>query len=259
MTAKTELEDQILLLDKAEEAEEVYYFYDIEENYRKLRQERGDMPNAKHNDLVDYLKQVLLWLYRFEKYQINREINFYETNNPDEEPLYPDIFVVKTAKEFPSDRGYRIGLDGSAPEVIIEIVSKKTANVDLEEKPKRYEAWGVAEYFVYDPRPRKRNTKKPRLTGWQLVNGKYQALKGDELGRIWSKELDSWLVPGGEVMRFYDKAWNLRLTPAEAEKQEKEAERREKEAALQREAVLRQQLEEMAEKLRQLEKQQDKS
>jgi Uma2 family endonuclease len=247
MTAKTELENQILLLDKAEEAEEVYYFYDIEENYRKLRQERGDMPNAKHNDLVDYLKQVLLWLYRFEKYQINREVNFYETNNPDEEPLYPDIFVVKSDKGFPADRGYRIGLDGSAPEIIIEIVSKKTAKVDLEEKPKRYKAWGVAEYFVYDPRPCKRNTKKPRLSGWRLVNGKYQSLKADELGRIWSEELDSWLVPEGEIMRFYAKDGQPRLTQAEAE-------RREKEAALQREAALRQQLEEMAEKLRQLEK-----
>jgi Uma2 family endonuclease len=252
MTAKTELENQILLLDKAEEAEEIYYFYDIEENYRKLRQERGDMPNAKHNDLVDYLKQVLLWLYRLEKYQVNREINFYETNNPVEEPLYPDIFVVKTTKDFPSERGYRIGLDGPAPEVIIEIVSKKTASVDLEEKPKRYEAWGVAEYFVYDPRPRKRNTKKPRLSGWRLVNGKYQVLQGDELGRIWSQELDSWLVPEGEVVRLYDKDWNPRLTKAEAEEKEKEA-------ALQREAALRQQLEQMAEKLRQLERQQDNS
>lgn len=259
MTAKTELEDQILLLDRAEEAEEIYYFYDIEENYRKLRQERSDMPNAKHNDLVDYLKQVLLWLYRFEKYQVNREINFYETNNPNEEPLYPDIFVVKTTKEFPVDRGYRIGLDGTAPEVIIEIVSKKTASVDLEEKPKRYEAWGVAEYFVYDPRPRKRNTKKLRLSGWRLVNSKYQVLQGDELGRIWSVELDSWLVPEGEVVRLYDKDWNPRLTQAEAEKQEKEAERREKEAALQREAALRQELEKMAERLRQLEKRQDNS
>jgi Uma2 family endonuclease len=217
MTAKTELEleNQIARLVEDDESEEPFYFYDNENNWWQLRRERDDVPNAKHNDLVDYLKQVLQWLYRLEGYQVNREINFYETDNPLEKPLYPDIFLMKTREEFPAERGYRIGIDGPAPQVAIEVISKKTANTDLKVKPGRYEAWGIAEYFAYDPRTRKRKSNSPRLYGWRLVNGKYQELRPDELGRIWSEELDSWLVPDGEMLRLYDRDEHKRLTKAE--------------------------------------------
>jgi Uma2 family endonuclease len=285
MTAKTdvELEDQTLNLDEEdEEFEKPYYFYDDDNNYWRLREELGDMPSAKHNDLVDYLKQVLLWLYRLEGYQVNREINFYETTDRMEKPLYPDIFVLKSTEEFPQERGYRLLEDGPPPQVVIEVLSENTASNDLKVKPGRYAKWGVAEYFVYDPRKRVRRSKKPRLSGWRLlVSGKYQKLKADEQGRIWSEQLESWLVPDEALLRLYDREWNLRLSKADAEEQAKdaalqreeverwekeaalqreaalrqvaEAERQAKEAALAREANMRQELERMAEKLRQLE------
>jgi Uma2 family endonuclease len=281
MTAKTDLElaNQVLTLDD-EEFEESYYFYDDIDNYHQLRQERGDMPNAKHNNLVDYLKQVLLWLYRLEGYQVNREINFYETDDRMEKPLYPDIFVLKSSEEFPQERGYRLGVDGPAPQVIIEVISKKTARVDLKEKPKLYEGWGVIEYFAYDPRKRVRKTEKARLTGWRLVEGKYQILKPDENGWMWSEQLDSWLAPDDNFLYLYDRdKHQQRLTAAQAyfeetqvaiqreatERRAKEVERQAKEAALRRESVEREakeaallHLERLAQKLRQLGEDPDK-
>ncbi len=245
MTARSNLELQAdeLGLDEDEQFQEPYYFYDNEENYWTLRQERDDMPTRRHNKVVEYLKQVLVWQYRKEAYIIDREINFYETLDRMEKPLYPDVFVLKTQTEFP-EGSYRLGIDGPPPQLLIEIISKNTPGNDLKKKPPRYEAWGVAEYFVYDPRPRKRNLKRSRLTGWRLVEGKYQKLTPNSAGRIWSEQLDSWLMPDGEMLRLFDREGNQRLTEAEERTQEnltslrrEEATRWEKELAEQRAAA----------------------
>ena len=257
MTAKTDLELETLLDETGEDREELDYFYDDENNYWRLREERDDVPNIKHNDLVDYLKQVLLWLYRFEKYQVNREVNFYETANPNEKPLYPDIFVLKSSEGFPAERGYRLGVDGPPPEVIIEIASQKTIRVDLKEKPARYQAWGVAEYFVYDPRERKRKLKKPRLVGWRMVGGKYQELEPEANGWLWSEQLDSWLAPDEAYLRLYDADKNLRLTGIEAVSRREEFERAEKEKERREREALQQEMQRLKERLRQLEENQN--
>ncbi len=248
MTAKpdTVLHAQSLDLDQTEE-DEIDYFYDDQNNYLKLRQERGDMPNPKHNQVVDYLKQTLQWHYHLEGYQIDREVNFFETADKKETPLYPDVFVLKTNQEIPQERGYRLGVDGPAPAVIFEIVSNKTVKTDLEEKPTRYESWGVKEYFVYDPRSRIRKRKEPILKGWRLVGRRYEELKLEENRRMWSEELESWLVVDGKSIWLEDRLGQRWLNEGEEEKAERQAaerrealERRAKEAAMRREIAERQ-------------------
>ncbi len=255
MTAKPETVLHAQSLDLAQaKIDEIDYFYDDQNNYLKLRQERGDMPNPKHNQVVDYLKQTLQWHYRLEGYQIDREVNFFETPDKKETPLYPDVFVLKTSQEIPQERGYRLGVDGPPPAVIFEVISKATAKVDLEEKPKRYERWGVKEYFVYDPRSRPRQRKEPVLKGWRLVVGRYELLKLEENRRMWSEELESWLVVDGKSIWLEDRLGQRWLNEGEEEKAErqaaerreaierraKEAERQAKEIAMQREAAERQ-------------------
>ncbi len=295
MTARTNLEMQIdqLILEQAEQAEPPRHFYDVEENFWQLREELGDMPDPTHNLLVDYLLQILRFFYRLNRFVIEREIKIYGTGQYKEKPLYPDVFVLKTREEL-SEGSYQIGADGPAPEVVIEVISKNKPSNDLIKKPPRYEAWGIAEYFAYDPRERKIESHAPRLYGWRLVEGKYEQLEADSAGRMWSEQLDSWLVPDGEMLRLFDRDGNQRLTDAEAahqakeierqakevERQAKEVERRDKEVALQqleierqakevalqREATERQakealqrEIEQMGEKLRRLEEKQDKS
>ncbi len=294
MTARTNLEMQIdqLILEQAEQAEQPSHFYDIEENFWQLREELGDMPDPTHNLLVDYLLQILRFFYRLNRFVIEREIKIYGTGQYQEKPLYPDVFVLKSREEL-SEGSYQIGADGPAPEVVIEVISKNKPSNDLIKKPPRYEAWGIAEYFAYDPRERKSESHTPRLYGWRLVEGKYEQLEADSAGRMWSEQLDSWLVPDGEMLRLFDREGNQRLTDAEAayqgketerqakeverkakevERRAKEVERQAKEAALQREAIALQQLEterqakealqreieQMTEKIRRLEQGQDK-
>jgi hypothetical protein len=52
----------------------------------------------------------------------------------------------------------------------------------------------------------------------------------DTPGRLWSAELESWLVPDGALLRLHDHNQQLRLTEGEAERAAKEAERTAKEA-----------------------------
>jgi Uma2 family endonuclease len=228
MTARVgkllELENDLLLEEDSDESEPIYYFYDIEENYRRLREERGDMPTADHNELVDYILQILRWQYINTTFTIHREINFYSTDDRKEQPLYPDTFIIK-GKEKLRPRSVQLYKDIPSPSVIIEVLSDRTVPNDLKEKPELYAGWGVKEYCVYDPRERKRRLKhpKPRLYGWQIQDGKAFPITPDEDGSIWSNELESRLVPAEEMLHFYDKEGNLRLTELEFRRREAEA------------------------------------
>jgi Uma2 family endonuclease len=244
MTARVskliELENN-LFLDEAEESEPIYYFYDYEENYQRLREERGDMPNAVHNDLVDYIIQILRWQYVDTTFSIHREINFYSTDDQKEKPLYPDTFIIKGKNKL-RPRSIRLYKDIPSPSIIFEVLSDDTVPTDLKRKPEWYAKWGVNEYFVYDPRERKRQLKKPkpRLYGWQIREGKAFPITPNEDGSMWSYEVESRLVPNGEILLFYDKDGNLRLTEAEAEKKARlEAERREEAERAAKEAAYR--------------------
>lgn len=222
MTAKTELKlenyvPDLAELDEAAAYNGIYRYYDDDENFDKLRQR--DMPTKEHNDLKRYLIEILLWYYRAQKCTVYDEFHFYETQETMEEPLYPDIAVIKEYLHQEGTSNYELGVTGPTPSLIIELILKKTRAMDVQvdRKPARYANWGVKEYFAYDPRPRKRKHKMPRLWGWRLdtytkIN---IALEPDELGRIWSEQLDSWLVPDGEMLRLYDKDGNIRLTRAE--------------------------------------------
>ena len=113
-----------------------------------------------------------------------------------------------------------MGKTGPAPQVVFEIGSEETWHRDLEVKPLKYGLMGVREYFAYDPneRPLSRETTR-RLFGWQRDKGRgeMRAMPLHLDGRLWSRYLESFLVPDGEFLRLNDTAGQLRLTKAEAE------------------------------------------
>jgi Uma2 family endonuclease len=210
--------DDLLLDEDLEKSEKVHYFYDDDNNFFKLRQR--DMPTREHNRLAAYLVQVLEWYYRAAGHEVYSEFNFYTTTNEEEEPLYPDIAVVKNYTHVEGLNSHLVKVTCPAPTVTIELISTKTRRRDVapDKKPQFYADWGTKEYFAYDPRPRKRKLKMRRLWGWQLRAGVPYPMEADKQGRLWSNELDSWLVPAGTKLRLYDKDNNLRLTEQEAEK-----------------------------------------
>ena len=78
---------------------------------------------------------------------------------------------------------------------------------------------GVQEYFAYDPNltPLAEATAH-RLFGWRLdpVSQIMTPLTLQPGGYLWSRELDSFLVPDEQMLRLYDRNSQLRLTGEEA-------------------------------------------
>jgi Uma2 family endonuclease len=221
---------------------EVAYYYDFHPTEEDLMGE-----TSVHAALVEYLAAVLRWLLREQVCAVYKNLNFYQTPDPKEYPLAPDIAVIKGIP-FRHVRSWRVGKTGPAPQVVFEIASEETWKKDLHEKPMQYALMGVAEYFAYDPNdpPAWRGTSQ-RLFGWQLEKGKraMRVMPVDVSGRLWSPSLDSFLVPEREYLRLYDRNGQPRLTEAEAEARRAEAEARRAEAEARRAEAL-------AEKLRSL-------
>jgi Uma2 family endonuclease len=197
-------------------SDEVAYYYDSHPTEEDLM---GESP--PHAALVHYLVDVLTWLFHDQLCAIYENFNFYQTRNRNEKPLAPDVAVIHGIA-YRGVRSWFVGVTGPAPQVVFEIASEETWKRDLEEKPDRYARMGVQEYFAYDPNePSLRRGESFRLSGWQLDKdtGLMQKMEPGSNGRLWSRSLDSLLVPNGAYLRLYDRHGNLRPTQAEAEAQ----------------------------------------
>ena len=96
--------------------------------------------------------------------------------------LQPDILFIK------NENLYKIkekGLEGS-PDLVIEILSPSTSQIDYEDKKSVYERFGVTEYFIVDP-----NSKS--VDYYFLKNGEYEEQKSFT-GKINSKILGTKII-----------------------------------------------------------------
>jgi Uma2 family endonuclease len=174
----------------------------------------------------------------------------------------PDFFFVWNVRRDKLRRYWATWEEaGKYPNVIIELLSPRTAQEDRTTKKQIYEqTFRTPEYFLYDP-------DSHQLEGWRLNEGDhYEPLAPEEGGRIWSKQLELYLGTWEGVyletsttwLRFYDVHGKLILTAAEAEKQlaasEKQradAEQQRADAALAENERLRQELETLRQRLSQ--------
>lgn len=147
----------------------------------------------------------------------------------------PDFFLVKGV-DGTYDRKAWITWEeaGRYPDVIVELSSPSTIDVDLGSKKRLYEqTFRTAEYFCYDP-------ASTELRGWRLQGRRYQEIAADEQGWLWSEEMGLWLGAWkGEFQRTFA-TWLRLFTPegdlvptlgeAEAQRAKAEAQRAKAEA-----------------------------
>ncbi len=102
----------------------------------------------------------------------------------------PDVFFV--AREH-LGRVLNNRLDGPA-DLVIEVISDESVTRDREDKFYEYEAAGIPEYWIVDPRP-----NRHRAYFYQLDDhGHYQPIAPGSDGRYHSRALPSfWLKPDG--------------------------------------------------------------
>lgn len=149
----------------------------------------------------------------------------------------PDFFIVTDVDgQRPRDAWVVWEEDGRYPDLIIELLSPSTAQVDKTIKKTLYErTFHTAEYYCYDP-------STQELFGWHLQQRNYVLQTPDTHGRLWSDVLQLWIGPwegallhGQAVwLRFFTSDGQLVPTEAEAERQRTETERQRTEAERQR-------------------------
>ena len=121
--------------------DEVVYYYDLYPTEEDLMGE-----TFIHRMLVEYLMDVLTWLFWGQHCAHYANLNFYQTSEYKEEPLTPDIAVIKGV-DVQDVTSWRVGKTGPAPQVVFEVGSETWKN-DLDEKPLLYAHMGVQEYFA---------------------------------------------------------------------------------------------------------------
>jgi hypothetical protein len=98
---------------------------------------------------------------------------------------------------------YLVWNEGKAPDVAIEVSSRKTRREDVRTKFELYrDVLKVREYFLFDPRA---EYLKPPLQGYRLRKGDYVPIP-EAAGRLPSKVLGLHLERDGEWLRLYDPA-----------------------------------------------------
>jgi Uma2 family endonuclease len=121
----------------------------------------------------------------------------------------PDFFVVLGTERKPRKSWVVWEEEGKYPNIIIEILSPKTAKCDRGLKKQIYQdTFRTADYFWFDP-----DTLEFR--GFQLIQGQYQELQANEEGRLWSQQLGLYLGIHNSQLRFFTNQGELVLTPEE--------------------------------------------
>ena len=197
----------------------------------------ADIINFRYDDRQDFFAGGNMFIYFSEEQARKRDFRG------------PDFFYVKDVKRFPLRRWWAVWEEGGRyPNLIIELLSPSTAPLDRTIKKDIYEkTFRTPDYFCYDPDTR-------ALEGWHLgAKMRYQPLKPNDKGWLWSDELDCWLGPWngvylgipGTYLRFFDKDGKLLPTRAEAIEAQRDAVQAQRYAAEAKVARLQQEIDEL--------------
>ena len=167
-----------------------------------------------------------------------------EAGMPVHGQIAPDVLAVFDVEDRVRD-SYVVWREGKPPDFVMEISSNRSWRRDRTEKRTIYEAMGVTEYLIYDPREKFR---PPRLIGLRLQHGRYReipfqtmpngkrGLRSSTLGlyaRVDGAGRLRWFDPSsGQYLRTYDEQVRERIEAtkrlAEAEVRRQEAEQRQR-------------------------------
>ena len=158
----------------------------------------------------------------------------------------PDVFVT-LGVPYRERKSWVVWEEGKGPDIVIELLSDKTAAIDKGEKKRVYQDQvRVAEYYWFDP------FEQDDWAGFTLREGHYEPIVPDGQGRLVSKRLGlalvrwygwyeeaettwlRWATLDGELLLTPQEALELERQRAETERQRAESERQQTEAERQR-------------------------
>ncbi|MEB3282808.1 MAG: Uma2 family endonuclease [Lyngbya sp.] len=205
-----------------------------------------------------HLRQILLLIQMLESLWQDRQ-DFYAFGNltiyysPEQQKTQnfrgPDFFVVLNTERKPRKSWVVWEEGGKYPNVIIELLSNSTAQVDRTTKKEIYQdIFRTPEYFWFSPHTLE-------FQGFEIIRGEYEPIQPNEQGRLWSKQLQLFLGIYEQKLRFFTPEGELVPTPeesAQTERQQREDTQKQLETAEQRLEAEQQRNQKLAAKLREL-------
>jgi Uma2 family endonuclease len=233
---------------------------------RELLSDEPEMESTQHYQQLALLVSHLEWYWRertdffiganLTVYYALEQLRFRRFRGP-------DFFLVRDVDPQPRTSWVVWEEGGRYPDLIIELLSDSTAEVDRTEKKRLYQTiFHTPEYFWFSP-------ITGEFAGFRLTSGWYQAIPADERGWRWSDMLELHLGVVDGQLRYFEADGTLVLGPAEValrerqraeqaqlqidqERQRTEQERQRAEQERQRADQEQQRAERLAQRLREL-------
>jgi Uma2 family endonuclease len=128
----------------------------------------------------------------------------------------PDFFVVLGTERKQRKSWVVWEEDGKYLNVIVEILSPKTAATDRGLKKQIYQdIFRTPDYFWFDP-------ETLEFKGFHLVDGRYQELQPNPQGCLWSQQMELYLGIDESKLRLFTVEGQVIPTPKEAAQKERQ-------------------------------------
>lgn len=175
-----------------------------------------------HRDQIDLLIRLIRWTFRDRSdIYVAGNLTVYYSQNQKKSEFFrgPHVFLVLGTQNRPRRSWTVWHENGQYPNLIIELLSDSTAEVDRGEKKELYQSvWRVPEYFWFDP-------VTLEFQGFQLVRGEYEAIEPHAQGWLWSDELGLYLGIYDQKLRLFRPNGDLVPLPEEDAIQQAQQER----------------------------------
>ena len=99
---------------------------------------------------------------------------------PSNQRISPDLLIAFNANPalYRQDNSYVISKQGKPPDLVMEIASRRTGEIDVEDKPAKYAILDIPEYWRFDETGQFHGTK---LAGHRLLEGRYEPVPIEEI------------------------------------------------------------------------------
>ncbi len=198
---------------------------------RELLSDEPEMESTQHYQQLALLVSHLEWHWRNQTdFFIGANLTVYYNHQQLRQRQFrgPDFFLVREVDPRPRTSWVVWEEGGRYPDLIIELLSDSTAQVDRTEKKRLYQTiFHTPEYFWFSP-------ITGEFAGFRLTGHWYEAIPMDERGLRWSEELRLYLGVVDKQLRYFEADGTLVLGPEETALREREyavAERQAREAA----------------------------
>lgn len=183
----------------------------------QLLSDEPEMESSLHYMQLLLLVTCLEWLWRERNdffIGANLTIYFSRQQLRNRDFRGPDFFLVKATEKRPRTSWVVWEENGRYPNLIIELLSDSTANVDKGLKKELYQNhFRTPEYFWFSP-------DSLEFAGFRLVGSEYEPIAPNQSGWLWSEELHLYLGVIQDKLRYLSQDGELIPTPEETALQE---------------------------------------